>query len=82
MGIYVDASAQIFPDLRDPATRGAALEVVRERWGDPELCIRRYREAGLPEHQWITASCARRKPGIVGGPTEAEALVAALETTP
>lgn len=28
-----------WPDLRDAATRGAALEVVRERWGAPALQV-------------------------------------------
>ncbi len=33
------SDGQSWPDLRDPATRGAALDVVRERWGDPLVCV-------------------------------------------
>ena len=33
-------SAIDVPDLRDPATVGCLLAMVREAWGDPTLCTR------------------------------------------
>jgi hypothetical protein len=82
-----------WPDFRDAATRGAALEVVRERWGDPTVYLR----AGPSPHMWTphTAEmvdgrwlegplCRRRGSWAepIAGTTEAEALVAALESAP
>jgi hypothetical protein len=75
------------PDLRDPATRGAALEVLREKWHDPGLHIRYSSQT----REWSavasdSVSCWRRDGdgGLerVTGATEAEALVAALEAAP
>lgn len=63
-----------WPDLRDPAARGAALEVVRKRWGDPSAHVRPSAQARVP---W--AFCAST--GFVYAATEAEALVTALEAT-
>ena len=67
-------------DLSDGATKGAALEVVRERWGDPALCcvmdtdgagwwaVGRWEDGLALRGRWAS--------------TEAEALVAALEAAP
>lgn len=67
------------PDLRDPATRGAALQVVRERWGDILAWL---------EPQDYEAKGASLYAHIGGvqrywwGPTEAHALVAAIREAP
>ncbi len=62
------------PDVRDPATRGCVLELVREAWGDPFMYL-------APADGWYVGNGARD--GMAGGgATEAEALVAALEAAP
>lgn len=68
------------PDLRDPATRGCVLELVREICGDDEAYA-------MPWHDedggWTV--CVNDDDGchnIAEGDTEAEALVAALENAP
>ena len=79
-----------WPDLRDPATRGAVLEVLRERLGpvflapDPDEVdadgdgATRY----LPTvRQWRVVSWVTWET-LAAGPTEAAALVAALEAAP
>lgn len=63
------------PDLRDPATRGAALEVVRERWARPIFL--------MPDDA-LCRSWGAYTPGVepeqvAEGDSEAAALVAALE---
>ena len=65
------------PDLRDPATRGAVLELVREAWGGPvsvtsggpasEVLIWPHADAHAPEH-------------VFGCGELAACLVAALES--
>lgn len=70
-------------DLRDPATRGAALDVVRERWKCPTLHLVAcwidgqfcgWKWGGLPPGD-------RREMALMlaDGNTEGEALVAAIE---
>ena len=66
------------PDLTDPATIGCLLALVREAWGEPVGCIdyngedwEFYKRVG--ERVW---KC------VAAGPTEAAALVAALEAAP
>jgi len=65
------------PDLTDPATVGCLLDLVREAWGDPSVSI--FRSALGQE--WCVLI---QKGGLQGfhAPTEAEALVAALEGAP
>ena len=69
-----------WPDFRDAATRGAALEVVRERWGAPEGHLYPFeRKAGV--RSWVF----RRFYGAdftSEGDSEAAALLAALEAAP
>jgi hypothetical protein len=63
------------PDMADACTRGGFLDVAREAWGDSTLhvvCAGGSRELGVWHARWGTSS--RR------GATEAEALVAALES--
>lgn len=59
------------PDLSDPATLGCLLALVREKWGSVY--------AKPEEDRWTVRGPTGH---IVGqGPTEAEALVAALEAS-
>lgn len=66
------------PDLTDPATLGCLLALVREAWGDPHAHVwYNYQTGG-----WVWTvngqSCTVHV-GVDQYPTEAEALVAALE---
>jgi hypothetical protein len=85
-----DLSEDAVPDMSDPATRGAFLDVVREAWGEPRLYLfpervdggwRVYRMAG-----GYGQDSAEPVPDydacLHGYATEAEALVAALEAAP
>lgn len=63
------------PDLADPATLGCLLALVREAWGDQRLRVEGYPDCW--RCVWWEGS------RIVGlGPSEAAALVAALEAAP
>ena len=67
------------PDLSDPATVGCVLALVREAWGDPGMFARP--RVGKVRPDW--AVCAGQNSDIIcAAPTEAEALVAALEGAP
>lgn len=71
------------PDLADPATLGCLLALVREAWGEPNLGA--YYSASL--EGWICAGCRHngswcRPLKFRVYPTEAAALVAALEAAP
>lgn len=65
-----------WPDLRDAATRGAALEVVRERIGPISYVAHLWRNPG-PTIAWVVLDRDGRVHGDAA--TEAEALVSALE---
>lgn len=69
------------PDFRSGATRGAALDVVRERRGCPEAFL--FRDLSRWEvSAWIPNARGRMEAHTLGaGSTEAEALVSALEIT-
>ena len=67
----------LLPDLTDPATLGCVLALVREVWGQDDLVAFRF------DGQW----CAEVTPQegqhhAFYGSSEAEALVAALESAP
>ena len=75
------------PDLRDPATLGCVLALVREAWAAPRALVR-LSANGKSFHvfdvdrvttggNWASFLC-----GDHGIQTEAEALVAALEAAP
>ena len=64
----------LFPDLSDPATLGALLALVREAWGDPWIRVEPM------SREWRTLHS--RPAPFSAGPTEAAALVAALEAAP
>jgi hypothetical protein len=62
------------PDFRDAATLGCLLALVRRAWGDPCMYL-------APADGWYVGKGGRDSmPGE--GPTEAAALVAALEAAP
>jgi len=67
------------PDLSDAATLGCLLALVREAWGDPTLCV-------IYDHDDREWYIGRWEDGGIAlrsfGPTEREALVAALEAAP
>jgi hypothetical protein len=65
------------PDLSDPATLGCLLALVREAWGDPWLCV-----VGEPETSWRLDAVTAAVSDLHSFATEAEALVAALESAP
>ena len=62
------------PDLTDPATLGCLLALVREAWGKPDLHAR---PEGSRWRMW-----SFEWPNSMLHPTEAAALVAALEAAP
>jgi hypothetical protein len=66
------------PDLRDCATLGCLLALVREAHGDPVL-FARFRGARV-HADWVVSWDGSDL--IATGATEAEALVAALESAP
>lgn len=70
---YIPAATE-HPDLSDPATMGCLLALVREAWNEPELSATYYDDGtwcvGWPD------SLRHRQP------SEAAALVAALEAAP
>ena len=91
---YLDApTANLLPDLTDPATLGCLLALVGEAYGDPSLYVRlsdtTRQSDGVRAWEvlgWLDPS---RSPDGRGGSwrgwgyaSEAEALVAALEAAP
>ncbi len=73
-----------WPDLRDAATRGAALEVVRERWGDTQVHVWPTADEEDDRHLtwWVRAPLRFGSRAYGSGNSEAEALVSALEAAP
>ena len=68
------------PDLTDPATVGCLLALVREAWGFQAfvtLTSGGWHVLGFPWEPDLTSSSR-----LASGPTEAAALVAALEAAP
>lgn len=80
--------ASAVPDLRDPATVGCLLALVREAWDRLELVAMRYPESPDAAGGWFvlghTLARSNYDLWITNAPaaTEAEALVAALEAAP
>ena len=62
------------PDLTDPATLGCLLHLVREAWSDPTVALLTNH---LDADQWYVWG-----KDLPPQPTEAHALVAALEAAP
>ncbi len=70
----------MIPDLRDAATLGCLLGLVRLAWGDSGASVWHDRRAGV--WSWMADGCIHgvwRPSDADGYETEAEALVAALE---
>ena len=75
-------SPHIMPDLNDAATVGCLLALVREAWGFQafvSLTSGGWQVWGFPWEPDLTSSSRSR---LASGPTEAAALVAALEAAP
>ncbi len=85
--VRADDRGARWPDFRDAATRGAALGVVRERWGEPALQVspRMHFERSVMD-KGVLAGWAYYVNDLDEhsgrAPSEAEALVAALEAAP
>ncbi len=74
------ATEGLLPDLDDPATLGCLLALVREAWGEPDAyATPRYQTAPF---EVATEWSVFASPLLCFGPTEAAALVAALEAAP
>lgn len=71
-----------WPDLRDPATLGCLLALVREAWADAGASVWRDHRTGLWCWMAQGAFHSVHCPGVDGYDTEAESLVAALEAAP
>lgn len=67
------------PDLRDPATLGCLLALVREARGDPGMFVRPRGSKMRPDWAVFTG---QNSDLVCAASTEAEALVAALEAAP
>lgn len=65
------------PDLTDPATLGCLLALVREAWSQPSATTLAHHGRWYVVHADVDASS-----WLAAWPTEAEALVAALEAAP
>ena len=82
-----DDTSECWPDLSDAATRGCVLELVRERWKTPDLAaIRSAFQDGSVVWSIPMTAALKAELGLLGeylgGPTEGDALVAALEAAP
>lgn len=75
-GGWVDTGDAVgfLPDLTDPATLGCLLALVREAWG-AQVFVASYPD----DSQWLVQT---HSGFACDAPTEAEALVAALEAAP
>jgi len=75
-------SPYFVPDLNDPATRGCALELVRDAWKDPAMFLQPLMEYGgsywLMWHIDETLHAQAGKLPRATGSSEAETLVAAM----
>lgn len=73
-----DDTAECWPDFRDPATLGCLLALVREAWGASVYL--------LPDGGWYVKGARIENGSTINlgicATTEAEALLAALETAP
>jgi len=71
---FCDSSGSCLPDLSDPATLGCMFALVREASGDSKTCAR----PDLEDDVWYVVT----RSGLAFAASEAEALVAALESAP
>lgn len=78
----ISADTMLIPDLRDPATLGWLLALVRDAWPKAPATTNyhgMYDPEGGHYHQWVVSYCTGWRWEQAHGDTEAEALVAALE---
>jgi hypothetical protein len=75
--IWYGARDDGLPDFSDPATLGCLLALVRKAWGDPYLCA-----VGDSDTGWRADAVTAQVRDLHGYFSEAEALVAALESAP
>jgi len=73
--VYSDYFVEWVPDMRDPGTRGHALALVREAWGDE------FAQAIHDGSGWRLVGALEYR-GLYGFPSEAVALLAAREAAP
>ena len=84
-GEAIQGDCTAVPDLSDPATIGCVLALVRGAWGEPAVHMIRHPtwvpdgRGGTERATWWAVTGGWR---YVTGPTEAAALVAALESAP
>ena len=77
---YMGRPPDALPDLTDPATLGCLLALVREAWGKEDMnAVRLFRDGF---RKWCVEYDDDATDAASYGPTEAEALVAALEAAP
>ncbi len=78
--MLVPWAKSMVPDFNDPATLGCLTAAVRQAWGDVGVVATR--EEGTPVRWTVQTAGPWAGPGtqVGSGKTEAEALVAALET--
>ena len=74
--------SDLLPDLTDPATLGCLLALVRKAWGDEGVSATRDAPAAESPTRWWVCLSNDAETVIGHGPTEAHALVAALEAAP
>jgi len=74
---YQSNDHELLPDLSDPATLGCLLALVREVWGEDARPLKTDYFA-----KWVVVHGNRADDCSYPQPTEAEALVAALEAAP
>lgn len=82
---YAEIPADWVPSLRDPCTVGGLVALVREAWGEcPEnqhaVSVEPFHIVSMGAKGWIITP--QEFVGVISAPTEAEALVAALEAAP
>jgi hypothetical protein len=78
----ISADTMLIPDLRDPATLGWLLALVRDAWPKAPATTNyhgMYDPGRGHYHRWVVSYCTGRDWKQAHGDTEAEALVAALE---
>jgi hypothetical protein len=75
---FCDSSGSCLPELTDPATLGCLLALVREAYADARITVvpRGARVWAVVYPGWLHMKA------IAMGKTEAEALIAALESAP